>query len=105
MDQLDRLKLKLDGEDTTDALLLDLLESAKSIIQNHRYPCSPSFPAALEDRYLDLQVRIAAELFSRMGAEGQTGHSENGISRSWSSANVSQDLLVEITPKVRVVRR
>ena len=48
----------------------------------------------------DTQIQIAVELFSKRGAEGQTGHSENGISRSYESADVSPSLLKRITPLV-----
>lgn len=106
MAQLDRLKAKLDSEagNYSDALLTDMLESAKHIIMTYRFP-SGSWPTDLEARYLDLQVRMALELVARMGAEGQTAHSENGISRTFDGASVSPALLAEITPVVRTARR
>jgi hypothetical protein len=42
-------------------------------------------------------------MFNKRGAEGETAHSENGVSRTYQSANVSEDLLKEITPKAGVV--
>lgn len=33
------------------------------------------------------------EIYAKVGAEGQTGHSENGISRSYDSAWISPKLL------------
>jgi hypothetical protein len=38
------------------------------------------------------------ELFSKMGAEGQTAHNENGINRTYESAGVSNSLLRRIVP-------
>lgn len=102
MAQLDRLKARLEGEDFTDALLNELLETAKDIIFENRFPYS-EYPAEVESRYLGLQVQIAVELFNKLSAEGQVGHSENGISRSWASADVSDALLSRITPVVKVV--
>lgn len=104
MAQLERLKARLEGEDFSDALLSDLLESAKYIIFEHRFPFS-DYPEQLEPRYQNLQLQIAVELFGKMGADGQVSHSENGISRSWQSADVSYDLLSRITPISKVVRR
>ena len=104
MAQLERLKARLEGEDFSDALLSDLLESAKYIIFEHRFPFS-DYPEQLEPRYQNLQLQIAVELFGKMGADGQINHSENGISRSWQSADVSYDLLSRITPISMVVRR
>ena len=104
MAQVERLKARLEGENYTDALLSDLLESAKYIIFEHRFPFS-DYPEQLEPRYQNLQLQIAVELFGKMGADGQVSHSENGISRSWQSADVSYDLLSRITPISKVVRR
>ena len=102
MPQIDRLKMRLEGEDFTDALIDELLETAKDIIFEHRFPYS-DYPVELEARYLGLQVQMAVELFNKLSAEGQVGHSENGISRSWASADVSDALLSRITPVVKVV--
>lgn len=101
MTQLDRLKIRI-TENVTDAELEDILESAKAVILSRRFPFS-EHPAELEAKYNDLQIRIAVEMFNKRGAEGETAHSENGVSRSYASASVSEDLLKEITPKVGVV--
>lgn len=107
MTQLERLKLRI-TENVSDLELEDLLESAKNIILSHRYPFC-EFPTDengetfVESRYLDLQIRIATELFAKAGAEGETSHSENGVGRTWENANVSESLLREITPKVGIV--
>lgn len=102
MAQIDRLRARLEGEDFTDALLDELLETAKDIIFENRFPYS-EYPFDLEPRYKGLQIQIAVELFNKMGVEGQVNHGENGISRSWQSADISQDLLSRITPVAKVV--
>ena len=101
MTQLERLKIRI-TEEATDNELEDILESAKAVILSRRFPFS-EHPTEIEDRYKDLQIRIATEMWSKRGAEGETAHSENGISRSYSSASVSEELLREITPKAGVV--
>jgi hypothetical protein len=101
MTQLERLKIRI-TENVTDAELEDILESAKAVILSRRFPFGEQ-PADIEDRYKDLQIRIAVEMYNKQGAEGETSHSENGISRSYSSASVSEELLREITPKAGVV--
>ena len=104
--QLERLKIQLEIKDNEqDALLLDLLESAKFAILSRRYPFD-DFPMndtgelILEPRYYDLQVRIAVHLYNKMGAEGQIAHSENGISRTWESGDIPESLLNQVTPLV-----
>ena len=101
MTQLERLKIRI-TENASDGELEDLLESAKAVILSRRFPFG-EVPDEIESRYKDLQIRIAVEMFNKIGAEGQTAHSENGISRSFASASVSEDLLREITPKGGVV--
>ena len=101
MTQLDRLKIRI-TENVTDVELEDILESAKAVILSRRFPFGEQ-PTEIEDKYKDLQIRIAVEMFNKRGAEGETAHSENGVSRTYASANVSEDLLKEITPKAGVV--
>lgn len=101
MTQLERLKIRI-PENTNELELEDLLESAKAVILSRRFPFGEQ-PTEIEDRYKDLQIRIAVEMFNRLGAEGEITHSENGVSRVYSSAFVSKELLQEITPKAGVV--
>jgi hypothetical protein len=101
MTQLERLKIRI-TEKVTDVELEDILESAKAVILSRRFPFG-EHPEEIESKYKDLQIRIAVEMFNKRGAEGETAHSENGVSRSYASANVSEDLLREITPKAGVV--
>ena len=97
MELLERFKVRT--EETNDTLILDLLNSAGKAIVTRRYPYGDG-TETVPDRYADLQLRIAIDLYDRMGAEGQLSHSENGVSRSWADASVSQDLLKEVVPMV-----
>ena len=101
MTQLERLKIRI-TENITDIELEDILESAKAVILSKRFPFG-DVPSEIEPRYNDLQIRIAVEMFNKRGAEGEISHSENGVSRNYSSASVSEELLREITPKAGVV--
>ena len=101
MTQLERLKIRI-TEKVSDMELEDILESAKAVILSRRFPFGEQ-PEEIEAKYKDLQIRIAVEMFNKRGAEGETAHSENGVSRSYASANISEDLLKEITPKAGVV--
>ena len=101
MTPLERLKIRI-TENVPDAELEDILESAKAVILSRRFPFG-DHPDEVENRYKDLQIRIAVEMFNKRGAEGEMAHSENGVSRTYSSAGVSEELLREITPKGGVV--
>jgi len=105
MSALSNFKLRLVDVDLTaysDALLQSILDSAEAIILARRFPFGSQSEMHLEDRYKDLQIRIAVDMFNRMGAEGQKTHSENSIQRQWENGWVSESLLNEIVPKVVV---
>ena len=79
-------------------LLLLLVKQAESIVLNRRYPFGIPNDAVVPVQYEQTQIRIAVELFSKRGAEGQTAHKENGIDRTWESADVSPALINKIIP-------
>ena len=58
------------------------------------------WPDALPARYTDLQVRIAVVMYSQRGAEGETSHSESGVSRTWQGLDA---LLAEVVPLAKVL--
>lgn len=93
MTSFERL-LKRTGDDDLE-LLSGLLDSAESVILARRYPFGGG---KLEERYRDLQFRIALAMYNKLGAEYETSHSESGISRTWGSEDVPQQLLEEIVP-------
>lgn len=77
-------------------------ETGDEVILVPGYKRTKEVPA-LDSRYLDLQYRCALDLYNRIGAEGQTSHSENGISRVWGAEWISQELLNEVVPMVGVI--
>jgi hypothetical protein len=100
-EKLTLLRAMVGGSDTDDVLFA-YLDIAGGKIINRAYPYGtdePQVPA----RYEFLQCEIAAYLLNKRGAEGQTGHSENGISRSYESADVPESMLGAITPMVGVL--
>lgn len=70
------------------------MDNAKDII------CSIRNTNDVETKYLTMQIKIAVELFNKQGVEGEISHSENGINRSYETADVSNALLRQITPMV-----
>ena len=91
---------RLSGKDKElDAeLLSDYLMIAGQEIMERCYPFGYKDDAPVPGRYCLLQCKIAAYLISKEGAEGQTSHSENGVSRSYESGGVPESMLGQITP-------
>lgn len=93
MNQLEKLKLLLENPPVSDDLLQLILDNASEII------CEIRNTDIVEPRYLGVQVSMAVEIFNKRGAEGQVGHSENGIDRSYETGDISEGILSKITPR------
>ena len=102
MTQLEKLKVYIPEEENENLLEL-LLEDAEELILSRRYPFREEGKEyVLENKFLSLQVKIAVEMYNKMGAEGETQHTENGVMRVWEKANVSNNLLEQIIPMASV---
>lgn len=100
-------RLMLHTGETDSSVLMDYVLSAKSAINSrrfpyHSWPVDTSGNTYVEERYRDLQMRIALDLYNKAGAEGQLSHAENGISRGYESSWISEELLSEVTPVARI---
>lgn len=94
------LQNRIKPEVANDSVLSELLEQAGAIVLNRRFPFGYPEGTTVPPQYDRVQVAIALELYSKQGAEGQTAHSENGISRTYESGDVSPSLLKQIIPMV-----
>ena len=88
--------------DWSDDVLSSYLAIAGRKIINRAYPYDDTV-VEVPRRYSYLQCDIAAYLLNKRGAEGETAHSENGISRSYESGDVPASMLSEVIPHVGVL--
>ena len=95
-----RLVALISPDSASDELLIHLLEQSEGIVLNRRYPFGVPEEATVPAMYEHIQLQIAVELYSKMGAEGQTAHKENGVDRTFASADVTPALLRRIVPKI-----
>lgn len=84
-----------------DDTLRSYLKIAGNKILNRAYPYDDTV-TEVPSRYGYLQCEIAAYLLNKRGAEGQLSHGENGISRTYESADVPESMLKEVIPRVGV---
>lgn len=101
-EKLTALKAMVGGSDTDEVLSTYLLIAGKKIIAR-AYPYKDDV-TEVSSKYDTLQLEIAAYLLNKRGAEGQTSHSENGISRSYENADVPASMLKAVTPHCGVIR-
>ena len=70
-----------------DDVLKSELLAAESMILNKMYPFGYEDGTEVPKRYERLQIKLAIELYTQRGAEGQASHTENGTTRTWPSVN------------------
>lgn len=99
MTQLERLKILIPGE-KNESMLQELLSQAESAIKRKRRT-PPELP--MESQFADLQIEIAVFLYNKLGSEGETSHSENGVSRTYENAHIPGSMLNTIVPLGKVV--
>jgi hypothetical protein len=97
-EKIKRFTVLISPDTAETELVSALIEQAEGIVLNRRYPFGPPEGATVPSHYEHIQLQIAVELFSKMGAEGQTAHNENGINRTYEAADVSPSLLRRIVP-------
>lgn len=99
-EKLSRLEVLISPDTASKDMLTYLLEQAGGVVLNRRYPFGVPEDATVPAAYEHIQLQIAVELFSKMGAEGQTAHNENGVYRTYEAADVSPSLLRRIVPLI-----
>lgn len=93
------------GEAVPDNVLSAYMKNAKSVIIERMYPYKAN--ATWEDVPEKHHMRmcdIACYMINKRGAEGETAHSESGVSRTYESAEVPASMLYGIVPHVGVPR-
>ena len=103
---LENLKIYLKiTDDTEDDLLSLFLSLAEKKVLNKRYPFgyTDEEKATAIEKYSDVVMDIAIFLYNKQGAEGQTAHSENGISRSYENAGIPDSFVQDIIPVAKLV--
>lgn len=103
MTDAEKLKMvkAMTGE-TDEGILSTYLSIAGDKVCRKAYPYDPD-ARLVPHRYGFVQVEIAVYLLNKRGAEGQTAHSENGISRSYEDGDVPPTLLRDIVPFASVM--
>lgn len=93
--------LKSMTEETDNDVLSTYLTLAKGVVLSRAYPYTEEdkVPA----KYDMVHVEIAAYMLNKRGAEGETAHSENGVSRSYEDGDIPPTLLRRILPMAGVI--
>lgn len=107
MDKLAELRRMLEPATEDDAVLLSYLDQAKEMIVTRMFPYATEEEieyATVPKRFEYKQVRIALYLLNKRGAEGETLHNENGISRRYRNGDLPDEMLADVLPCVGIPR-
>lgn len=90
------------GSSDPDEVLSTYLNFAGRKILAKAYPFQNNV-TEVPDKYAYLQVEIAAYMLNKRGAEGQTSHTENGVTRAYENGDVPSSMLKSVTPYCGVI--
>ena len=76
-------------------MLKSELLDAEAMILNKMYPFGYEDGTVIPPRYERLQIKLAVELYSQRGADGQLAHTEGGVTRQYPSVS---RILAQILP-------
>ena len=102
-EKLDLLKAMMGDSTESNIVLSTYLKIAGDKIIHKAYPYNNDV-TEVPKQYEILQCEIAAYLINKRGAEGQTSHSENGITRSYENADIPASMLSSVTPHVGIIK-
>ena len=84
--------------DDPDNVVSAYLAEAEDAIMNRAYPYGYDEGTEFPAKYDLLACKITVFLLDKRGAEGQVGHSENGISRTYGGSDIPADMLQTVVP-------
>lgn len=96
-EKLKALAVGISPDTASEDVLTGHLLEAESMILNKMYPFGYSERVVVPHQYERLAIRLAVELYTQRGAEGQASHSENGVTRTWPTVS---SILAQVVPRV-----
>lgn len=102
VEKLTALRAMVGGSDADEVLSTYLLLAGRKIIAR-AFPYKEDV-TEVPVKYETIQLEIAAYMLNKRGAEGQTAHSENGISRTYENADIPASMLKGVTPYCGVIK-
>mgnify|MGYP005762486143 FL=1 len=87
---------------TADDCVEEVISAINDVNERRRF--TPTEKKLFENKYETIVVKLCILNIAKYGAEGETSHSENGISRSYEGPDGSADsILKKIVPLARGV--
>ena len=90
-------------DDTMDSLITNYLTCAEREILTWRYSYGREIPSSVPVEYEMTQIHAVIAGFNQRGAENQTSHNENGISRSFSYSDMVRYIRSNVIPLCKIL--
>ena len=94
-EKVEMMRVGIAPDVAENTVLESEIEAAEAMILNKMYPFGYAEDMVIPNRYEKLQIKLAIELYTQRGADGQASHTENGTTRTWPSVN---RILAQIAP-------
>lgn len=102
-EKIDMLMLLTDGEKLSMKKLEAYLTLAEKAILDRRYEHGGKRPEQVPEAYESVQIQAVLNGLGISGAEGQTAHSENGVSRTFKYPDMLAYINANVIPYVGVI--
>ena len=86
-EKIEIMRVGIAPDTAEDKVLSAEIDAAGAMILNKMYPFGYADGTTVPARYEQMQIKLAIELYTQRGAEGQASHTENGTTRTWPSVN------------------
>ena len=103
--KIETLRILIDDTESKEnaETLSVYLDMAGAKILERLYPYKENWDGLeVPDKYAMLQLKIAAYMLNKRGAEGQIQHIENGVHRNYGDADVPESMLSSVAPFVGI---
>lgn len=104
-EKIEKLRVLIgDSSEKEDPIALSVyLDMAGAKILERLYPYRENWDGLeVPDKYAMLQLKIAAYMLNKRGAEGQIQHIENGVHRNYGDADVPESMLSSVAPFIGI---
>lgn len=96
-DKEKRTMLEAITGETEEAVLSTYLTLAAGVVLRKAFPFGDG-TETVPAKYDTVQIEIAAYMLNKRGAEGESAHSENGVTRYYEDGDIPPTLLRRILP-------
>lgn len=103
LELINTVQTMLEDDSVSEEVVSTYLNIAAERIIRKAYPYDDTV-SEVPLKYHTLQCEIACYLITKRGAEGQSAHTENGITRTYAYTDVPNALLNSIRPYCGVIK-